>query len=188
MTRKNSNDGEGENSNPVGDTAPATPEKKLPLATVTRNETDHLDVKFSDGTTIDVDPAEFSDEIKSELMFLGLQNKIRDSWASAKGSIEFAKGAANKTLDNLKSGLWAVARAAGTGVKKTTELVQAIANLKGRTTDEVQAIVDAATEVQINAWRKNAQVKAEILNIRAQAARARLEKAQSEAGASDFTL
>jgi len=150
------------------------------LATIQRNEADQLNISFSDATSLLVDPAELSDEIRGELMFLGLQNKLRDSWASAKGDVEFAKGAANKTLDNLKNGLWTASRASGPAVKKTTELVQAIANLKKLETAQVQAIVDGATEDQIAAWRKNAQVKAEILRIRAEAARIRAEKAQGD--------
>ena len=169
--------------------AVATPEapKKVALATLVRTEGDVLIATFSDASTLEVNPAELSDEIKFELMFLGLTNKMRDSWASAKGSVEFAKGAANKTLDNLKAGLWTASRASAPAVQKTTELVQAIANLKSRTVEEVKAIVDAATDEQIAAWRKNAQVKAEILSIRAEAARARLEKAKGEAN-DDFTL
>lgn len=168
----------------------AAPEtaKKVPLATIARSDDDKLDIAFADGEAIHVDPAELSDEIKFELMFLGLTNKLRDSWASAKGDVEFAKGAANKTLDNLKAGLWTASRASGPAVHKTTELVRAIANLKSRTVEEIQAIVDTATDEQIAAWRKNAQVKAEILSIRAEAARARLEKAKGEAGAGELVL
>lgn len=166
----------------------AAPAKKVALATLVRTEGDVLIATFADAATLEVNPAELSDEIKFELMFLGLTNKMRDSWASAKGDVEFAKGAANKTLDNLKAGLWTASRASAPAVQKTTELVQAIANLKSRTVEEVKAIVDAATPEQIAAWRKNAQVKAEILSIRAEAARARLLKVQGEAGAEEFSL
>lgn len=158
--------------------APAESPKKSSLASIKRLPDDTFEVIFQDGASLHIVPEELPENIKAELMFLGLTNKIRDSWASAKGDVEFAKGAANKTLDNLKNGLWVASRASGPAARKTTELVQAIANLKNRTVEEVQAIVDNATDESIAAWRKNAQVKAEILRIRHEAARARLEKSQ----------
>lgn len=158
----------------------SAPAKRVTLASIDRTEQDTLNIVFSDGETLLVDPSEFSEEIKNELMLLGLGNKLRDSWASAKGDLAFAKGAANKTLDNLKNGLFTASRASGSGVQKVGELVQAIANIKGLEVAKVQEVVTAATPEQLAAWRKNAQVKVEIQRLRLEAARARLEKASAE--------
>lgn len=164
--------------------AEATPVEQTParpkLASVTRTEDDKLVILFADQTNLEVNPEDFSDDIKFELMMLGLGNKMRDSWASAKGELEFAKGAANKTLDNLKNGLFTASRASGQAVQKVGELAQAIANLKGKAVADVQAIIAQASEEQIAMWRKNAQVKAEILRIRHEAAVSRLAKANPD--------
>lgn len=167
----------------------SAPAKRVTLASIDRTEQDTLNVAFSDGETLLVDPSEFSEEIKNELMFLGLGNKLRDSWASAKGDLAFAKGAANKTLDNLKNGLFTASRASGSGVQKVGELIQAIANIKGKDVPaeefpaflaKVKETVDAASPETVATWRKNAQVKVEIQRLRLEAARARLEKASAE--------
>lgn len=160
--------------------------KRTTLASIERLENDTLKVALSDSTEIIADPSEFSDEIKHELMLLGLGNKLRDSWASAKGDLNFAKAAANKVLDNLKAGLFTASRASGGGVQKVGELVQAIANLKGKAVADIQEVVDAATPEQIAGWRKNAQVKVEILRLRTEAARARLEKSAATESPLDF--
>lgn len=163
----------------TGATAPSA--KRPTLASIDRTEQDTVVISFSDGETLLVDPNDLSEEIRTELMFLGLGNKLRDSWASAKGDLAFAKGAANKTLDNLKNGLFTASRASGAGVQKVGELMQAIANIKGLEIAKVQEVVAKASPEQLAAWRKNAQVKVEILRLRTEAARARLEKASAAA-------
>ncbi len=154
------------------------------LASIARTEDDKLVIQFADQSNLEVNPDDFSDDIKFELMMLGLGNKLRDSWASAKGDLAFAQGAANKTIDNLKNGLFTASRASGAVVQKIGELVQAIANIKGLPVEKVQEVVSAASETDVANWRKNPKVKAEILRIRHENAVARLAKAPGE----DFTL
>lgn len=154
------------------------------LASIARTEEDKLVIQFADQSNLEVNPDDFSDDIKFELMMLGLGNKLRDSWASAKGDLAFAQGAANKTIDNLKNGLFTASRASGAVVQKIGELVQAIANIKGLPVEKVQEVVSAASETDVANWRKNPKVKAEILRIRHENAVARLAKAPGE----DFTL
>ena len=154
------------------------------LASIARTEDDKLVIQFADQSNLEVNPDDFSEEIKFELMMLGLGNKLRDSWASAKGDLAFAQGAANKTIDNLKNGLFTASRASGAVVQKIGELVQAIANIKGLPVEKVQEVVSAASETDVANWRKNPKVKAEILRIRHENAVARLAKAPGE----DFTL
>lgn len=154
------------------------------LASIARTEEDKLVIQFADQSNLEVNPDDFSEEIKFELMMLGLGNKLRDSWASAKGDLAFAQGAANKTIDNLKNGLFTASRASGAVVQKIGELVQAIANIKNLPVEKVQEVVSAASETDVANWRKNPKVKAEILRIRHENAVARLAKAPGE----DFTL
>lgn len=154
------------------------------LASIARTEDDKLVIQFADQSNLEVNPDDFSDDIKFELMMLGLGNKLRDSWASAKGDLAFAQGAANKTIDNLKNGLFTASRASGAVVQKIGELVQAIANIKSLPVEKVQEVVSAASETDVANWRKNPKVKAEILRIRHENAVARLAKAPGE----DFTL
>lgn len=160
--------------------------KSIPLASIRRTEADTLEIHFADGSALSVDPSEFSEDIQAELMLLGTTNKLRDSWASAKNDVAFAIGAANKTLDNLKAGLWTASRASGERVNNTGELVQAIANIKSLDVEKVREIHDAASEEERAVWRKNKLVKAEIAAIRAIKAKERAAKATAEDAAFNF--
>lgn len=167
--------------------AAATPAvvKKAPLCAFEREGTT-LTGTFQDGTTISVDVNTLPAEQQVNLQMHGLEQKLRDSYSSAKGNCEFAKGSVNKVLDNLRDNKWTASRASAEGGSKAVEVVQAIANLKGLDLSAVQAAFDSATDEQRAAWKAHPAVKAEIASIRAAAAMERAQKAKETIG--DFVL
>lgn len=167
--------------------ATPAPAKKVPLCAFERNGT-HLTGTFSDGTSISVETNTLPEEQRENLLMHGLEQKLRDSYSSAKGDTEFAKGSVNKVLDNLQNNKWTASRASGEGSNKSLEIVQAIANIKGADVSAVQEIYDGASDEQRNVWKAHPAIKAEILAIRAKAAFARAEKAKGDTAGGDFQL
>lgn len=135
---------------------------------------------FGNGTKLSINISELSDDIKAELMFHGAMQKIGDSYAGAKGDFTSGITSAQAVIDQLLAGEWRASRAAGEAKPRVTELAEAIARLKGVDLDRAVAAVQAATDDQRKGWRKNAQVSAVIAEIRADKARAKMQKAGEE--------
>ena len=157
-------------------------EKKTPFCRVGVGDKESV-LRFSFGnlTNVDIDLTDLSEDISSQLLVHGLTQKGRDSFAGAGGNFEEAIGSVTKVFDNLLAGNWTASRAsAGDSKPRTTELAEAIANLKGLSLESVQKAVEAATDDQRKAWRKNPAVSAEVLNIRAAKAKARADKAKAD--------
>lgn len=156
-------------------------EKKTPFCTVETDQTSGaVSFIFGNGETVQVNPNELPEEQQKNLKYHGLVQKVRDSFASAKGNFEFATGNAKKVIQNLQDNKWVAGRDSVESKPKSTELAQALANLKSVSLEVAQAAVDRATDEKRKTWRNNAAVAAEIANIRAINARARAEKAKDE--------
>lgn len=154
-------------------------EKKVPFCDVQGDEGSVLSFLFKDGSKVECDLEELNDDMTSALIVHGLTQKVRDSFAAAKGDVGAAVGSATKVWENLKSGQWNASRASGTeGAPRTNELAQAIADIKGHDLAAVQKAVDDAPDEKRKAWRKNPAVKARIMEIRAEKAKAALEKSK----------
>lgn len=145
-----------------------------------------LSFTFKDGRSVECDLSELSEDIQGALLSHGLIQKIRDSFAGVKGDIDAALGSAGQVWDNLKEGRWNASRASGGGEPRTTELAQAIADIKGLDLATVQKAVNEATDEKRKAWRKNSAVKARIMEIRAEKAKAKMEKAKSDGESLDI--
>lgn len=132
---------------------------------------------FGNGTSLTLDLATLSDEMRDNLMIHGALQKIGDSYASAGGDYAFAIASAEKVMENLQAGNWGNVRAAGEGKAKTGELASALAALQGKDVAEVAAALEAATDEQRKALRAHPAVKAKIASLRAEKAAEALAKA-----------
>lgn len=182
MARKNKHQENTEMSN-ENENLPAdevAAEKKVPFCNVTVGQDGVTIFAFANGQELSVNPAELPEEQQENLLRHGLVQKVRDSFAAAKGDFAFAEAAASKVIEQLKSNQWTASRGSGDSKPKIGELVQALANLKGMDQAIVHAAVEQASDEKRKAWRSNPAVKAEIARIRAEAARARASAAESE--------
>lgn len=141
-------------------------------------ETDKVHFVLGNGVKVIFDLNECSEEMIRQLAIHGASQKIGDKAAGYAKARDFhgAFGGMQTTADNLKKGIWA-AYGGGSG---TTDLAAALVKLTKQDLETVQASLDTATEEEIAAFKKNAQVKAVILEI--QAAR---QKALAKANAED---
>lgn len=162
--------------------------KKTPFCTVTTDEAGVTHFSFGNGKDVSINPNELSEEQQRNLMYHGLVQKVRDSFSSAKGDYAFGEAAAEKVVQNLKDDKWTASRETGESKPKTTELAQALANLKGLDLAVVQAAVEKADEAKRSSWRKNAQVAAEIAAIRAANARKRAEASTASDSLADLEV
>jgi hypothetical protein len=110
----------------------------------------------------------------------GASQKLGDSYASAKGSVADGVASLKRTIDTLTSGNWTAGRSDGETKPRTTELAQALAEIKGVDIATAQAAVENADEDKRKAWRGHPKVKAVIASIRAAKAAAKLAKAEDE--------
>lgn len=108
----------------------------------------------------------------------GLSQKIGDAAASFSKERDFlgAFTSMGSVWENLQAGLWASKSGGG-----TSDLVAAIAKLKGISLEEAQAGIDKATEEQIATLRKHPAVKEAIAKMQA----ARAKEAMKAAGSLD---
>lgn len=160
--------------------------KKPPFCSVTTDQEGTTHFTFGNGEAVSINPSELSEEQQRNLMYHGLVQKCRDSFSSAKGDFAFGIASVTKVVTNLRDDKWTASRETGESKPKIGELVQALANLKGMPVDVVQAAVEKASDEKRKVWRKNGDVAAEILRIRAENARARAEKAATKEALPDL--
>src|SRR6185312_6660055 len=104
----------------------AAVEKKPAFCDVQVNQDGHVTFAFGNGESISLSPAELPEEQQENLLRHGLVQKVRDSFASAKGDFAFAKGAAEKVINQLRNNQWTASRGSGDSKPKTGELVAAL--------------------------------------------------------------
>ena len=134
-----------------------------------------LTFQLGNGLRVEFDPEECSEEIQTQAMFHGFNQKIRDSAAGFSKTQDYsgAFGAMQGVVDNLLAGLWNAK--GGTG---TADIVQAVANLKKIEVSEAQGIIDGLDEEQMKALMAKPVLKAEV-------ARIKLERANAIAAATE---
>ena len=110
---------------------------------------------------------DLSPEMVERLAIHGLSQKGGDAASGMSKARDFAGAlsAISTTLDNLRNGLWSSRTGGG-----TSDLVLALAKLKGVSEEDAAAAVFKATEEQLKELRKHPAVKEAIAKL--QAARA----------------
>lgn len=118
----------------------------------------------------------YSAEIKERLAVHGLSQKIGDSASGFAKERDFlgAYGNMKQVEDNLRAGLWA-SRAGG----GTSDLVAAIAKIKGVSLEDAQAAVDKANDEQVATLKKHPAIKEAIAKIQAARAKEAAKGAES---------
>jgi hypothetical protein len=149
-----------------------------------------LTVDFVDDTQVSCDLTKLPDEIKTQLALHGLSQKVGDSYAGA-DSIEAARAAAQRVVDDLIAGRWTAQRAGGGGGPRVTQLAEALARVATASADLPDMSIEEAVEVvsdmedeQKKALRANAAIKAAMAEIKLE----RAKKEASEGGASLASL
>lgn len=132
---------------------------------------------LGNGRKLVCDIDELNDDMRAAAMVHGVNQKVRDSAAgySKDGDFAGAMRAMSGTWDNLVNGLW---NAKGTSGE--SDLVAAVAELKGLPIDEAAAIIDGLDDDQMKALRGKPTVKAKILEIKAARAAKVAEAADDE--------
>lgn len=123
---------------------------------------------FSNGNKVEIDPKQLSDEIRDQLVMHGLTQKIRDSFAGAKGNVAEAEASASGVVEALLAGEW---NRRGGGGYGGNLLAEAIAEIKEIDIGEARQRLAELTEDQIDALKKSKTVKAKILEIKARRAK-----------------
>ena len=118
----------------------------------------------------------YSPEIVERLAVHGLSQKIGDSASGFAKDRDFlgAYGSMQQVDANLRLGLWASRSGGG-----TSDLVAAIAKIKGVGIEDAQAAVDKATEEQIATLKKHPAIKEAIAKIQAARAKEAAKGAES---------
>jgi len=136
---------------------------------------------LGNGKAFSFDLSSYTDEVIHGLALHGLGQKIVDSYAGAKGDFAYAEDKLTTLSTQLTNGELRAVRAPGEAKPKSTELIQAVANLQNLSIVDAGAAVDALDEDQLKAVRAHSAIKAEIARIRA-------EKALAAAKGATFSL
>lgn len=138
--------------------------------------------KFGDGRLLSFNVDGLSDDIKRELLFHGVMQKVGDAAAGVKGNYDEGVANCGRVIEQLQAGQWTATRGGGEAKPRVTDLANAIARLKGIEVETALSAVEAATDEQRKAWRALPAVKLEMARIREERARKALEAAVAAGG------
>lgn len=143
---------------------------------VVEKKEDRLQFKLGNGLLVEINPADLTGEIREAAMYHGLNQKVRDAAAGFSKETNFsgAFGAMQQVVDNLLGGRWNAK-----GGNGTSDLAQAVANLKGIELSEAQELINGLDDWHFAELAKKPKVKAEIARIKAERA-ARLAEAEED--------
>lgn len=143
---------------------------------------DQISFKLGNDQTVVVKRKDISDENFIRAAWHGISQRLGDSCAGLSKDNSF--GVAYNVLSDLKEQLgkpeWSSGRSDFGGI---SDLITAIANIKKKPVETVQAAIDKATDEQKKAFMKNPAIKAEIADIRARRA-----KQAAEADTTDIDI
>lgn len=142
---------------------------------------------FENGETTTFDLSKVSSEIVTRLALHGASQKIGDSYANTKKAVEgtdiseqeYAYGEATATIAQLYAGDFNV-RTAGVGV--VSDLAIAVAEVSGKTVNEVVGMLADATKEQKKALRAHPAIKAVLERIKLEKQTRRAAAAEANAG------
>ena len=140
-----------------------------------------ITVQFSNGTERTVDLADLSDDLRTKSALFGLKRKLVNSFAGCGGDVAEAIKSLDGVIEQLMGGLWVAPRESTGGAKARSggDLIAAVAAITGKTLDEVAEKLEGMTKEAKSALRKNPQVEAKILEMKAARAQARVSEAPS---------
>lgn len=136
-----------------------------------------LTLVFAHGKSLTIRAAELAPTIVAQALMHGLKQKLVDAAAISRNtetgraaSVEDKYNAVKEVYDRLLSGEWNKRREGGAGSVSGGLLFRALCRMYDgkRTPDEVKEFLDAKTDAEKAALRKNAKVAAVIEEIRAE--------------------
>jgi hypothetical protein len=137
-----------------------------------------LRYSFTGHEPLDIDLGAFPDDVMRIAAFHGIKQKISDSYAEAKGDIDFARASVQDMVKRLQGGEWNVG---GTGVAKESLLAKALAELTGQDLSDCIAKLATKTKEEKAEMRKHPQLKPILLRMEAERAQERASAAQAAA-------
>ena len=141
------------------------------------NEGGTVEFQFvGDAGTLVCDPAQLSEEMKTQLILHGIKQKVGDAYSGVKGDVEEAVKLAQAAWDNLLAGRFSAARESS-GTAGATELAKALAEVTGKDL----ALVISRLEEMTKEERKELRENKRIALVLARYKRERAEKAEKEA-------
>lgn len=137
---------------------------------------DELEAEFAfgNGTTLTLKKSDVSAETWDRLALHGAGQKVGDSFAGAAGDFAVGIASAQGVIDQLRAGQWTAARGEGEGKPRMGELIEALARVKGMTTEEVTNKLAAKSEEEIKNLRKAPAVALAISEIKTEKLKAKL--------------
>ena len=138
-----------------------------------------LVLTFSHGESLTIKPAELSPTIVAQAVMHGLKQKLVDAAAISRNpetgraaSVEDKFDAVKEVYDRLLAGEWNKRREGGAGASGGL-LFRALCRMYDgkKTPDDIKAFLEAKTDAEKAALRKNAKVAAVIEEIRAESAK-----------------
>lgn len=119
-------------------------------------------ITFTDGRTVQLKLPALTDSIQMELMAHGAVQKLGDSYANAKGNLDFAYAEASGVAESLMRDEWNRRGEGGGG-----DLPQAIVNITGQSLDTVVSTLATMDKETKDGLKKRKDVKAEMMQIKA---------------------
>lgn len=138
-----------------------------------------ISINFEDGEAVGVNLADLSDDIKLNLMLHGLSQKLGDTYAGVK-DVVVAREKVKSVVARLFEGNWKAVRTAGAA--RITDLVNALADVTGKSIEEAFEAVDAMEKDTKRKLRAHPQIKLRLAQIAAE----RAEKAAASDEGTDI--
>lgn len=139
-----------------------------------------LVLTFSHGESLTIKPADLSPTIVAQAVMHGLKQKLVDAAAISRNpetgraaSVADKFDAVKEVYDRLLAGEWNKRREGGAGGSAGGLLFRALCRMYAgkKTPDDIKAFLDAKTDAEKAALRKNSKVAAIIEEIRAESAK-----------------
>lgn len=134
-------------------------------------------LEFTNGKTLEASIKRLPEDTVIQSALFGIRRKVTNSFADAKGNVDKAYADAKETIEQLEAGQWTVPREVGPSTRATSDLVEAIMAITGKAREAVETKLDAMSKEDRAALRKNEQVNAALLEVRAVRARAKVGEA-----------
>lgn len=146
---------------------------------------DRVEFRLANELLVEVKLADLNEEILKRCALHGISQKVGDAAASFSKERKYgdAFAAMQDVADMLADGKWT----SGTG-GGTSDLVEAIARIKGIDKETVRALVKRASEEKIKEWGSNKAIKTAILEIKLERARAGAGESEDESDEIDLGI
>lgn len=119
--------------------------RKMDKTVIIEGNTVNVRFDFRNGATRSLPISELKSEIQLNLLGHGGSQKCGDS-AAGEETVEDMVLSVEKTIDQLKQGQWAIARAAGDSFRGGSVVIKALCEVTGKPVDAIKAFIDKKIE------------------------------------------